>query len=90
MYNLFKFVTLGLTPDKNILRNWNKRKKTFGTQNLGKDHIGTATALYHTWLGIKDWTDYCGLEGERFHNAWGRKTYSLTDCSLLWHWVKSC
>ena len=48
LYNLFKFVTLGLTPDKNILRNWNKRKKTFGTQNLGKDHIGTATALFIT------------------------------------------
>ena len=45
LHNLFKFVTLGLTPDRNILRNWNKRKKTFGSQNLGKGHIGTATVL---------------------------------------------
>ena len=45
LHNLFKFVTLGSTPDKNILRNWNKRKKTFGSQNLGKGHIGTATVL---------------------------------------------
>lgn len=45
LHNLIKFVTLGLTPGKNILRNWNKRKKTFGSQNLGKGHIGTATVL---------------------------------------------
>ena len=44
LHNLFLFNIKGMTPEKHILRNWVKRSKTFGTQNVGKEHLSGATA----------------------------------------------
>jgi len=44
LHNLFLFNMKGMTPEKHILRNWVKRSKTFGNQNVGKEHLSGATA----------------------------------------------
>ena len=42
---------------------------------MGESKINTATALQTNC--IRDFCEYCGLDGASFHNAWMRKTYSL-------------
>ena len=42
---------------------------------MGESKINTATARQTNC--IKEFCEYCGLDGARFHNAWMRKTYSL-------------
>ena len=75
LHNLFEFITRGWQPgaEINMVRNWRCDKKHWGG-NMGESKINTATALQTNC--IKDFCEYCGLDGARFHNAWMRKTYS--------------
>ena len=43
LLNLLLFMDQGWTEDKNLLRNWVKKKKNFGQQNVSEDRIDTAT-----------------------------------------------
>ena len=76
LHNLFEFITRGWQPgaEINMVRNWRCDKKHWGG-NMGESKINTATALQANC--IRDFCEYCGLDGARFHNAWMRKTYSL-------------
>jgi hypothetical protein len=58
-----------------MIRNWRKDKKDWGG-NMGEEKINNTTAP-KTNSCIKSFCAYAGLENDRFHNAWMRKTYSL-------------
>ena len=75
------FVSAGWEPgnEMHLVRNWVKKDKKWGVQNMGEAKIDTATGD----TCIKEFTAYAGLDGERFHNAWMRKTYSGGKLSCL-------
>jgi len=53
-------------PDQKLLQRYNLRKKCFGSQNLGRDFIGSA---------LSDYCSLVGVENVKVNNMWGRKTF---------------
>ena len=78
---MLQFVLQGREPGQRLLRNWTKRTRTYGKQNFGENKLDNIT-VWNQWVCIRDFSAYCGLSRARYHNAWCRKTYSVTQrCS---------
>ena len=75
VHNMFLFVGMGRNPGDRLLRHWNKKQLTYGRSNYGIDKINNFTDQNQK-VCTKEFTKYCGMNGERYHNAWARKTYS--------------